>query len=77
MKALLTITTVFLLSFTSVAQNSKEVKVETTNATVVLDIIIKKESKLEKEVARVYMFKNSRVKKELKFRTKRNRSKLA
>jgi len=77
MKALLTITTVFLLSFTSVAQNSKEVKVETTNATVVLDTVIKKESKLEKEVARVYMFKNSRVKKELKFRTKRNRSKLA
>lgn len=78
MKAVLTLIFIIILGTTAIAQSPiKEVKVETKTTTVELNIKIKKSSKLEKEVARLYMFKNLRVKKELNFRTKRNSSKLA
>lgn len=77
MKAVLTLIAVFFFSFTTVAQNSKEVKVESKEVTVELNSITEKGNELKKEVARLYMFKNSRIKKELSFKTKRNRSKLA
>mgnify|MGYP001796374459 CR=1 FL=1 len=56
---------------------SKEVKVETTTVAIELNIEIQEEVKTETSVARLYKFKNSRVKKALSFRTKRNKSKLA
>ncbi len=77
MKAILTLTAIIFFSAVAVAQNPKEVKVETETVSVELSIVLQKESKLEKEVARLYMFKNSRIKKELSFKTKRNRAKLA
>jgi hypothetical protein len=77
MKAVLTLVAIIFFNFTAVAQNGKEVKVETSEATVVLNITIEKDSNLNKEVARLYRYKNSRVKKALSFRTKRNRAKLA
>ena len=55
---------------------AKEVKVNTTTYGVELNIKIEKTVK-ENTVARVYKFKNTRIKKELKFQTKRNNSKIA
>lgn len=77
MKAILTLTAIIFFSLVAMGQNPKEVKVETKTVSVELNIAVQKESKLEKEVARIYMFKNSRIKKELSFKTKRNRAKLA
>ena len=78
MKAVLTLIAIIFFGTLAMAQDtSKEVKVETITVSVVLDIEIQEEAKKETEVARLYMFKNSRVKKALSFRTKRNRSKLA
>ena len=77
MKAVITLTVVFFFSVAAIAQNVEEKKVSTTKATVVLNSTANKISKTEKEVARLYLFKNSRIKKELAFKTKRNRSKLA
>lgn len=76
MKAILTIITIVFFGTLAMAQDiSKEVKVETTAAGVELNIEIQEET--ETKVARLYMFKNSRVKKALAFRTKRNKAKLA
>ncbi|TXN35114.1 hypothetical protein FVB32_11010 [Flagellimonas hymeniacidonis] len=77
MKAILTIIAIIFFGTLATAQDfSKEVKVETTTVGVELNIEIQ-ETQKETEVARLYMFKNSRVKKALSFRTKRNKSKLA
>lgn len=78
MKAILTLIAVIFFGTLAMAQDiSKEVKIETTAVGVELDITIEKENKKETEVARLYRFKNSRIKKALSFRTKKNRSKLA
>lgn len=78
MKAILTLIAVIFFGTLAMAQNaSKEVKIETTTVGVELDITIQEETEKETKVARLYRFKNSRVKKELSFRTKRNKSKLA
>ncbi|MBS9461531.1 hypothetical protein KIM67_03855 [Flagellimonas sp. 389] len=78
MKAILTLIAVIFFSTLGMAQDvSKEVKVETTSVAVELNIEIQEEVKKETSVARLYKFKNSRVKKALSFRTKRNKSKLA
>ncbi len=78
MKAILTLIAVVFFGTLAMAQNpSQEIKVETISMEVTLDIGIKETLKMDKEVARLYKFKNSRIKKELAFRTKRNRSKLA
>jgi len=58
-------------------ESQKEVKVTTFAEGVELNISIDKTEAKGEEVARLYMFKNSRVKKALKFRTKRNASKIA
>jgi len=79
MKVILTFIAVIFFTTTAFTQNAiEEVKVETTN-TVELNVEneLIKEIKTETEVARLYMFKNSRIKKALAFRTKRNKSKLA
>ncbi|WP_431122392.1 hypothetical protein [Flagellimonas flava] len=78
MKAILTIIAIVFFGTVAMAQNvSKEVKVETTTVGVELIVEIQEETKKNSEVARLYMFKNSRIKKALSFRTKRNKSKLA
>ncbi|WP_298790767.1 hypothetical protein [uncultured Allomuricauda sp.] len=78
MKAILTLIAVIFFGTLAMAQDaSKEVKIETTTVGVELDITIQEETEKETKVARLYRFKNSRVKKELSFRTKRNKSKLA
>ncbi|MEX0315605.1 MAG: hypothetical protein AB3N18_15620 [Allomuricauda sp.] len=78
MKTILTLIAVIFFGTLAMAQDtSKEVKVETTTVGVELDITIQVETEKETEVARLYRFKNSRIKKALSFRTKRNKSKLA
>lgn len=75
MKAILTIIAIIFFGTLATAQDTaKEVKAETITVGVELSIEIQE---TETEIARLYMFKNSRVKKELSFRTKRNKSKLA
>ncbi|NAY90403.1 hypothetical protein GTQ34_00590 [Muricauda sp. JGD-17] len=77
MKTIFTFIAIIFFGTAAMAQNdSKEVKVATTAAGVELNIDITKADKSETEVARLYKFKNSRIKKELAFRTKNNRSKL-
>lgn len=78
MKAVLTIIAIIFFGTVAMAQDiSKEVKVQTTTAGVELNIEIQEEVEKDTKVARLYMFKNSRVKKALSFRTKRNKAKLA
>nr|WP_299345911.1 hypothetical protein [Allomuricauda sp.] len=78
MKAFLTLIAVVFFGTLAMAQNpSKEVKVETITMEITLDIEIKETNSMKNEVARLYKFKNSRIKKALAFRTKKNRSKLA
>ena len=72
MKTLVTFFFFFLISFAAQAQNTTpEVKVETETKEVVAPTA-EKES-----VARLYRFKNSRIKKELSFKSSRSTSKLA
>lgn len=77
MKAILTLTAIIFFGVSAIAQNQEVAKVETKTVSVELNTAVQKEGKLEKEVARLYMFKNSRIKKELSFKTKRNKAKLA
>ncbi|WP_422860451.1 hypothetical protein ACOKFD_06255 [Flagellimonas sp. S174] len=78
MKAILTTIAVIFFGTLTMAQSaSKETKVEAVAYSVTLDIQIDTDSKKEIEVARLYRYKNSRIKKALAFRTKRNRAKLA
>lgn len=78
MKAFLTFIAVVFFGTLAMAQSpSKDIKVETITMEITLDIEIKKENNTNNEVARLYKFKNSRIKKALAFRTKKNRSKLA
>jgi len=78
MKAIVTFIFIIFLGTSAMAQEaSKEVKVETFSAGVELNIEIKQNETQENKVARLYMFKNSRVKKALKFTTKRNKAKIA
>ena len=78
MKAVLTFIAVIFFTTTAFAQNTtKEVKVETIEVSAELNITVQVNKEMKTEVARLYMFKNSRIKKALAFRTKRNKSKLA
>ncbi len=72
MKTIATIFFIFFISFATQAQdNTAEVKVETAKKEVVT------ETTTENSVARLYRFKNSRIKKELSFKTSKNTAKLA
>jgi len=72
MKTLLTIFFIFFISFAAQAQeNTAEVKVETAKKEIVTT------TAKENSVARLYRFKNSRIKKELSFKTAKNTAKLA
>ena len=78
MKAILTITAVFFLGAFTVVHTAKKVtKVETITESHVLVKNLKQTVVDDTKVLAVYMFKNSRVKKELAFKTKRNRSKIS
>jgi hypothetical protein len=78
MKTVLTFIFIIFIGATAMAQDaSKEVKVETVTYGVELNIKIEKSTTVENTVARVYKFKNTRVKKALNFKTKRNNAKVA
>ena len=73
MKAILTIVFILFIGLTAQAQdNSSEVKVVTIEKTIVTETTTDSNT-----VARLYKRTNSRVKKAIKFTTKRNRAKLA
>ena len=72
MKTLLTIIFIFFISFAAQAQeNTAEVKTETAKKEIVT------ETATDNSVARLYRFKNSRIKKELSFKTSKKTAKLA
>lgn len=73
MKTIATLIFVLLIGFTAQAKDAKVVSFETTVKTAVKEVKVAN----DKEVARLYRFKNSLVKKELDFTTKRNSAKLA
>jgi hypothetical protein len=78
MKTILTIIFIIFLSFTAQAQNAtNEVKVETIEMTVVTETTYELNLEEKTEVARLYKSKNSKIKKELNFITKANKSKMA
>ena len=72
MKTLLITLFLIFTGITAQAQETpKEVKVATTPKSIVT------KTSYETSTARLYMYKNSRVKKELAFTTKANKTKLA
>ncbi len=72
MKTLITLIFVLFIGVAAQAKDTaSEVKVKTVEMSVVTS------TTKENTVARVYMFKNSRIKKALSFKTKRNKAKLA
>jgi len=78
MKTLLTLIFVLFIGVAGQANNvEQEVKVETVTMSIVTSTANEVAVKNENKVARLYMFKNSRVKKELSFSTKLNKAKLA
>lgn len=79
MKAILTLLFVLIIGVTAQAQDAPvDVKVETIKTTIVTStsyVNVRLESKTK--VARLYKYKNSRIKKALSFTTKRNKAKMA
>ena len=77
MKAILTLLFILIIGVTAQAQNATA-EVETIKTTIVTSNSYESlnlESKTE--VARLYKFKNSRIKKALSFTTKKNKAKMA
>ena len=78
MKTLLTLIFVLFIRMAAQANNvGQETKVETVTMGIVTVVKNEVSVKNENKVARLYMFKNSRIKKELSFTTKLNKAKLA
>ncbi len=78
MKAVLTFFLFIFLTTSVMAQGAKkEVKVATITVGVELNVKIEKTGVSSNKVARLYRFKNSRVKKALKFQTKKQKAKIA
>ena len=76
MKTIATLIFILFIGATAQAQTAtEEVKVETIEMTIVSETEVTLESATE--VARLYKYKNSRVKKALSFTTKRNKAKMA
>ncbi|ASO06184.1 MULTISPECIES: hypothetical protein [Arenibacter] len=79
MKTILTLIFILFIGMAAQAQNgTAEVKVETVTMSIVAatskqEVAVKNEN----SVARLYMFKNSKITKELTFSTKLNKAKLA
>jgi len=78
MKAIITLIFVLFIGMTAQAQEVRsEVKVATLTMGIVINDCAEISFKNEEGVARLYLFKNSRIKKELSFTAKSNKSKLA
>ncbi len=78
MKTIATLIFVFFIGVAAQAQNTtEEVKVEVIEMTIVTETTVAKIATENTEVARLYKYKNSRVKKALSFTTKRNKAKMA
>ena len=78
MKTILTIIFIIFLGFTAQAQNgTADVKVETIEMKIVTETSYEMNLETKTEVARLYKFKNSNIKKELNFLTKANKPKMA
>jgi len=78
MKAIVTLIFVLFIGMAGNAQLvNTEVKVETITRRVIINCQPKDSLKNKDSVTRLYLFKNSRIKKELSFITKSNKSKLA
>ena len=79
MKAIFTLLFVLIIGVTAQAQNaSAEIKVKTIKTTVVTSTPYENVTlESNTEIARLYKFKNSRIKKALSFTTKRNKAKMA
>ena len=78
MKTLFTLIFVLFIGVAAQANTvDQEVKVETISMSIVTSSEKEVSVKNDNKVARLYMFKNSRVKKELSFSTKLNKAKLA
>lgn len=84
MKTIITLLFVLFIGVTAQAQNNtNEVKVETIEMNIVTVTSIEEttfeDATIENktEVARLYKFKNARIKKALSFTTKRNKAKMA
>ena len=79
MKTIATLIFILFIGVAAQAQNATEqVKVETIEMTIVTSTEIKEVVlKSSNEVARLYKYKNSRIKKALSFTTKRNKAKMA
>jgi len=78
MKTIFTIIAVTFFGTMASAQDiSKEAKVATTTMGVELKVEMNQTIRKDRKMARLYKFKNSKIKKELSFKTKRNNTKLA
>ncbi|MEP2279808.1 hypothetical protein [Maribacter sp.] len=78
MKTIIATIFIIFLSFTAQAQNNTaDVKVETIEMSIVTETTNEIKSESNTEVARLYKFKNSRIKRDLNFITKANRAKMA
>ncbi|HBU77472.1 MAG TPA: hypothetical protein DEF18_05165 [Muricauda sp.] len=78
MKTIFTIIAVTFFGTMAFAQNApKETKVDTLTVGVELKIEINHTIRKDRKTARLYKFKNSKIKKELTFKTKNDKSKLA
>ncbi len=78
MKTIFTIIAITFFGTMASAQNiSKEAKVDVLTEGVELNIEINQNIRKDRKMVRLYKFKNSRIKKELSFKTKKNRAKLA
>lgn len=85
MKAILTLTFVFIFGAMALAQNIEshdkvqpiEMGAILGSGTISTSTYKEVETVKEKSVARLYRFKNSRIKKALAFTTKKNKAKLA
>ncbi len=76
-----TIATIFFIFFIGTAANAQnntnDVEVTTFETVIVTETVKELNLETKKEVARLYKFKNARIKKALSFTTKRNKAKLA
>ncbi len=78
MKTIATIIFIIFLGITAQAQTATaEVKVEIVETTIVTETTFQLNLEINTEVARLYKFKNSLIKKELNFITKENKPKMA
>jgi len=78
MKAIITLLFVLFIGISAQAQNANKkplTKVETIEVSV--PVLIMENFTNENTVARLYKFKNTKIKKELSFSTKKTKSKLA